>query len=99
MKHKQQHSRQNTSAVAPALETLESRQMMSAWSSNIDIPVTLGDFNGNGTVDVADFTRSAIHILIGQGDGTFTASRTIDLSGIPGHPQALATGDFNGDAI
>jgi uncharacterized repeat protein (TIGR01451 family) len=57
--------------------------------------VGVGDFNGDGKVDlaVADGAALGIAILLGNGDGTFAAA--INYGGGNGFP--LAVGDFNGD--
>ena len=55
------------------------------------------DFNGDGIPDLAviDSDNSVVDILLGNGDGTFTAETTTPpISGIP---LNFATGDFNGD--
>jgi hypothetical protein len=59
------------------------------------------DFNGDGKLDVAvvgDYVSSGgVTILLGNGDGTFTAAGpNLDLGADFG---LIATGDFNGDGI
>jgi len=62
--------------------------------------VALGDFNGDGNLDIAatnfDFIEGgdSVSILLGNGDGTFQAQKeyTIGFS-----PYEIAVGDFNGD--
>jgi hypothetical protein len=57
----------------------------------------VGDYNGDGIPDlaVAHFDNYSITILLGKGDGTFTAvSKSIPLA-----VQEMVTGDFNGDGI
>ncbi len=72
-------------------------------STNIDIGnatvprgAVVGDFNLDGTPDlaVAGFGNNTIPVLLGKGDGTFEP--VISLSG-PANPQSIATADFNGD--
>jgi hypothetical protein len=56
-----------------------------------------GDFNGDGKPDfvVANGGANTVTILLGNGDGTFSASAVSPVTGIG--PQAVAVGDFNGD--
>ena len=72
--------------------------MASVPGSIVDIAqVVVGDFNGDGLPDLAviDSDNSIVDILLGNGDGTFTAETTNPpISGIPTY---IATGDFNGD--
>jgi hypothetical protein len=59
--------------------------------------VVNADFNGDGLPDLAvvDGDNSVVDILLGNGDGTFTAETTSPpISGIPVN---FAPGDFNGD--
>jgi hypothetical protein len=67
--------------------------------SNIEIgPIVVADFNGDGIPDlavIAEADSSTVEILLGNGDGTFTAETTEPP--ISGTPSYLATGDFNGD--
>jgi hypothetical protein len=72
--------------------------MASVPGSDVDIDQILaGDFNGDGIPDLAviDGDSSTLDILLGNGDGSFTAETTKPpISGIPSY---FATGDFNGD--
>ncbi|HEX4007358.1 MAG TPA: FG-GAP-like repeat-containing protein [Acidobacteriaceae bacterium] len=54
------------------------------------------DFNGDGIADLAVVNNfdSTLHILLGNGDGTFTAAADPSISI---RPSSIATGDFNGD--
>jgi hypothetical protein len=55
-----------------------------------------GDFNGDGKVDLAITAPDidVVVVMLGNGDGTFTAGQTIpDTDG----PFFITTGDFNGD--
>ena len=61
------------------------------------VSVTAGDFNGDGILDlaIADAGSSALTILQGNGDGTFT-----QVTGEPALPQPsnfVTTADLNGD--
>ena len=60
--------------------------------------VQIGDFNGDGKLDliVTNQESSSISVLLGNGDKTFQAQKTTNLpSG--SYPSAFAVGDFNGD--
>jgi hypothetical protein len=61
--------------------------------------VALGDFNGDGKLDMAAVEGAAreVTILIGNGDGTFTSSMIVDPD--IGNPNAVVSGDFNGDGL
>ena len=64
--------------------------------------VAVGDFNGDGVPDLAVanagsspyFRNGSISILLGTGDGGFTAAQTIAAGDTP---AAIAVADFNGD--
>jgi len=68
-----------------------------AWS------VALGDFNGDGKLDIAvanyyadsTGTSSNVSVLLNNGDGTFAAPVSAAIAGI--YLPAVAVGDFNGD--
>jgi FG-GAP-like repeat/Abnormal spindle-like microcephaly-assoc'd, ASPM-SPD-2-Hydin/FG-GAP repeat len=55
----------------------------------------VGDFNGDGKLDLAigNIGSKNVSILLGKGDGTFRAPINFGAS----TPHALAAGDFNGD--
>src|SRR6266566_4644496 len=58
--------------------------------------IVVGDFNGDGKLDLAvtGYSKNNVSVLLGNGDGTFQAPRTFPV-GI--HPAQVAVGDFNGD--
>ena len=58
--------------------------------------VAVGDFNGDGKLDMAvgDEGDNTVSILLGNGDGTFRSQSTFP-TGVA--PDAIVAGDFNGD--
>ncbi|MGA6982089.1 MAG: FG-GAP-like repeat-containing protein [Candidatus Sulfotelmatobacter sp.] len=63
------------------------------------VPITLGDFNGDGIVDVAlsftgDNPVGEVMVFLGNGNGTFQAGKTS--TGVD-YPTSVVAGDFNGD--
>ncbi len=77
------------------------RRLASAFTDDRDVPpVLIADFNSDGILDIAALARdpstgqSVVDLLLGVGDGTFTA-RSIPLSEI--NCVGLAAADFNGD--
>ncbi|CAF1471689.1 unnamed protein product, partial [Adineta steineri] len=60
--------------------------------------VAVGDFNGDGKIDIVSANEGAnnIGIFLNNGDGTFAAQVTYD-TGDDSDPYAVAVGDFNGD--
>jgi trimeric autotransporter adhesin len=63
-------------------------------SQNLGNAVLTADFNGDGIPDLV-ILGSGISVLLGNGDGTFTAAPSPPAF-LPG---AIAVGDFNGDSI
>jgi len=63
--------------------------------------VAAADFNGDGIPDLAvsnsNSGATTLTILLGNGDGTFTATPTNPTVGL--YPDSISTGDFNGDGI
>jgi VCBS repeat protein/putative Ig domain-containing protein len=60
--------------------------------------VVAGDFNGDGKLDLAvtDAKNNLVTILLGNGDGTFTATPASPIS-VGATPYSIAAGDFRGD--
>jgi hypothetical protein len=58
--------------------------------------VAVGDFNGDGVMDlaVANYNFASVSVLLGVGDGTFADERRF---GVGSNPYSVAVGDFNGD--
>jgi hypothetical protein len=58
-------------------------------------PLALGDFNGNGRLDVITTTANSVLLMPVNGDGTLGAPNTFATNSY--YPNAVAVGDFNGD--
>ncbi len=58
--------------------------------------IAVGDFDGDGTLDLAVscHNTNSIAVLYGKGDGTFT--EPAQLISLPSSPFGIAVGDFNG---
>jgi hypothetical protein len=61
--------------------------------------MTIGDFNGDGKLDVAlvgytNGTNGLLQIMLGNGDGTFTKGQTVSFASIPG---SVTSADFDND--
>ncbi|WP_058189783.1 beta strand repeat-containing protein [Terracidiphilus gabretensis] len=58
----------------------------------------VADFNGDGIPDIAIALENSVVVYLGNGNGTFTQTRTSAIpSGVSG--TQVAVGDFNGDGI
>jgi hypothetical protein len=69
-------------------------------SGSQPLAVAVGDFNGDGNLDlaVALGNQAAAAILLGNGDGTFQAPKTVATAGAELYfPLALTVADFNHD--
>src|ERR1035438_7962230 len=59
--------------------------------------IVAGDFNHDGNLDLAATnTNNVVEILLGKGDGTFSAGSTLASGPFP---TGLTLGDFNGDGF
>jgi hypothetical protein len=77
-----------------------------AQDAKLSVPsaIAVGDFNGDGFLDLAvtDSANNNVTILLGKGDGTFTAPVTYPTGtgATPvGNPVALLATDLNGDGV
>src|SRR6266566_4059448 len=70
-----------------------------AGSKNGPSGMAVGDFNGDGKLDLAvvNFGDWNIYVLLGNGDGTFQAARSVYFASGGGFPWYVVTADFNGD--
>src|SRR5215467_14580046 len=70
-----------------------------AASKNGPSSIAVGDFNGDGKLDLAvcNFGDWNIYVLLGNGDGTFQAARSVYFASGGGFPWYVVTADFNGD--
>src|SRR5207302_1161458 len=69
--------------------------------------VAVGDFNGDGKLDLAVTTEAGspapplpadtVSVLLGNGDGTFQAAPNSPVGTVG--PSSVAVGDFNGDGV
>ncbi len=60
--------------------------------------VAVGDFNGDGVLDLAvtNYLAESVSVLLGPGDGSFAPEHHF---GAGQNPSCVAVGDFNGDGI
>src|SRR5258708_30964302 len=62
--------------------------------------VAVGDFNGDGTMDLAVVNRNSgtVSLLLGNGDGTFQAAQSVAVGdAVVSAVSFVAVGDFNRD--
>ena len=83
-------------ATADVGDSLAFTQVSSPATGDFPIAIAVGDFNGDGKLDlaVANWPDSTLTILMGDGTGNFTLAST---PAAGQNPYAIAVGDFNND--
>jgi hypothetical protein len=85
--------------IAAICLTAASVYAQSATFSRTDYAIagnnnTLGDFNGDGVLDIASTALDGVAVMTGNANGTFNPKKAYPAGGFA---QDLTTGDFNGD--
>ena len=88
-----------TAPVAPGSGSLIFTNSSNSITGKGPQSVATGDFNGDGILDMAvtNSLGNTVTILLGNGDGTFTATQNSPATG--NKPMGVVAGDFNGDGI
>lgn len=73
-------------------------QVESDFSGVISSTAVLGDFNGDGNIDLAYITGAGVQILFGSSNGSFQLGPTTSLGAYVGR-DTVAVGDFNHDGL
>ena len=79
----------------------KSSYTLSTVSAGSATSLTIGDFNGDGKLDLAVpvyGSSGSLAILLGNGDGTFYSASGSPVA-VEDWPNRVAVGDFNGDGI
>jgi hypothetical protein len=86
-----------TAVLGNGVATLNWQNPQSPATGSQPGSVALGDFNGDGILDMAvtNGGDNTLTILLGKGDGTFTAAASSPQTGT--YPSFVTVGDFNRD--
>ena len=83
--------------LAPSQSTLTAGTAQSTSITSVPRYFAVGDFNGDGKLDIAATNSSSntVTVLLGNGDGTF--SNNLPAMPTGSQPGSIVTADFNGD--
>jgi len=86
-----------TAAMGNSVATVNWQNPQSPATGTQPGSIALGDFDGNGILDMAvtNAGSNTLTILLGKGDGTFTAAASSPQTGP--NPSFVTAGDFNRD--
>ena len=87
-----------SSALTGGANSLTFSNISTFDPGNYPASVAVGDFNGDGKLDIAVANQqdNAVAVFWGNGDGTFAAQSTI---AVGNSPSSIMAGDFNNDGI
>ena len=71
---------------------------LTSFALNRPFAVAMGDFNGDGNLDLAvtRFNDGLVDIFLGTATGTFPTTPSFEFT-VGANPRGIAVGDFNGD--
>ncbi len=87
-----------TAALVPGMAGVDWLNPQNPAPGGEPFDIAVADFNGDGRPDLAVANTRSVMILLGNGDGTFTATATSPATAAT-CCAAIAVGDFNGDGI